>query len=71
MEHTSFNLVIITYSFFVCFQSSFNGPHWHWWVLAILPLHPRVQLSILSKTILKERLKVLELSLTRMTNIPS
>ncbi|XP_001180621.2 LON peptidase N-terminal domain and RING finger protein 3 [Strongylocentrotus purpuratus] len=52
-------------------QSSFNGPHWHWWVLAILPLHPRVQLSILSKTILKERLKVLELSLTRMTNIPS
>ncbi|XP_041484358.1 LON peptidase N-terminal domain and RING finger protein 3-like [Lytechinus variegatus] len=52
-------------------QASFNGPQWHWWLLAILPLHPRVQLSILSKTSLKERLQVLQRSLTRMTNIPS
>lgn len=52
-------------------QASFNGPHWHWWLLAIMPLHPRTQLSIFSKTSLEERLKILRMSLTRMTNLPS
>ncbi|XP_071499371.1 LON peptidase N-terminal domain and RING finger protein 1-like [Diadema antillarum] len=52
-------------------QASFNGPQWHWWLLAILPLHQRVQLSVMSKGNLTERLQALQRSLTRMTNLPS
>ena len=34
-----------------------NGPMWHWWVTAILPLDPRIQLAMLAMTSYKERLQ--------------
>ncbi|XP_045127736.1 LON peptidase N-terminal domain and RING finger protein 1-like [Portunus trituberculatus] len=36
-----------------------NGPAWMWWVIAILPLDHRIQLSILNETSLKRRLEIL------------
>ncbi|XP_078254368.1 LON peptidase N-terminal domain and RING finger protein 1-like [Rhinoraja longicauda] len=33
-----------------------NGPAWCWWLLAVLPVDPRYQLSVLSMTSLKNRL---------------
>lgn len=36
-----------------------NGPAWMWWIVAILPLDPRIQLSILRETSLLRRLEVL------------
>ncbi|XP_029113834.1 LON peptidase N-terminal domain and RING finger protein 2 [Scleropages formosus] len=37
-------------------QSSSSGPAWCWWLLAVLPLENRAQLSILAMTSLKDRL---------------
>ncbi|XP_033867621.1 LON peptidase N-terminal domain and RING finger protein 2-like [Acipenser ruthenus] len=37
-------------------QASPNGPAWCWWLLAVLPLENRAQLTILAMTCLKERL---------------
>lgn len=36
-----------------------NGPDWHWWVLAILPVEDRVKATILGKNNLHERLLVI------------
>lgn len=33
-----------------------NGPAWCWWLLAVLPVDPRYQLSVLSMMSLKDRL---------------
>ncbi|XP_068185579.1 LON peptidase N-terminal domain and RING finger protein 2 [Antennarius striatus] len=37
-------------------QASPSGPAWCWWLLAVLPLENRAQLTILSMTTLKDRL---------------
>ncbi|XP_037095402.1 LON peptidase N-terminal domain and RING finger protein 2 [Syngnathus acus] len=37
-------------------QSSGSGPAWCWWLLAVLPLENRAQLTILSMSVLKDRL---------------
>ncbi|XP_078142131.1 LON peptidase N-terminal domain and RING finger protein 2 [Centroberyx gerrardi] len=37
-------------------QASPSGPAWSWWLLAVLPLENRAQLTILSMTSLKDRL---------------
>ncbi|XP_076878760.1 LON peptidase N-terminal domain and RING finger protein 3-like [Brachyhypopomus gauderio] len=37
-------------------QASPNGPSWCWWLLAVLPLEGRAQLSLLALTSLKDRL---------------
>ncbi|XP_028292715.1 LON peptidase N-terminal domain and RING finger protein 2 [Gouania willdenowi] len=37
-------------------QASPSGPAWCWWLLAVLPLENRAQLTILAMTSLKERL---------------
>ncbi|KAM9381853.1 LON peptidase N-terminal domain and RING finger protein 1 [Phaethornis superciliosus] len=37
-------------------QAMPNGPAWCWWLLAVLPVDPRYQLSVLSKMSLKDRL---------------
>ncbi|KAJ8269708.1 hypothetical protein COCON_G00123150 [Conger conger] len=37
-------------------QATPNGPAWCWWLLAVLPVDPRYQLSVLSMLSLKERL---------------
>ncbi|XP_077392569.1 LON peptidase N-terminal domain and RING finger protein 2 [Festucalex cinctus] len=37
-------------------QSSGSGPAWCWWLLAVLPLENRAQLTILSMSSLKDRL---------------
>ncbi|XP_059845232.1 LON peptidase N-terminal domain and ring finger 1, like isoform X1 [Hypanus sabinus] len=37
-------------------QGPLNGPAWCWWLLAVLPVDPRYQLSVLSMTSLKNRL---------------
>lgn len=38
------------------FQAMPNGPAWCWWLLAVLPVDPRYQLSVLSMRSLKDRL---------------
>lgn len=37
-------------------QASPSGPAWCWWLLAVLPLENRAQLTILAMTSLKDRL---------------
>ncbi|XP_060103350.1 LON peptidase N-terminal domain and RING finger protein 1 [Heteronotia binoei] len=37
-------------------QETANGPAWCWWLLAVLPVDPRYQLSVFSMTSLEERL---------------
>ncbi|XP_061142994.1 LON peptidase N-terminal domain and RING finger protein 2 [Syngnathus typhle] len=37
-------------------QSNGSGPAWCWWLLAVLPLENRAQLTILSMSVLKDRL---------------
>ena len=34
-----------------------NGSAWHWWVIAVLPLDPRIQLAMIAMTSYSERLK--------------
>ena len=43
-----------------------NGPMWHWWMLAIMPLDPRIQLAMIAMTSYKERLQGLDKVLTYM-----
>ncbi|XP_006000235.1 LON peptidase N-terminal domain and ring finger 1, like isoform X2 [Latimeria chalumnae] len=45
-------------------QASPNGPAWCWWLLAVLPVDPRYQLSVLSMISLKERLVKIQYILT-------
>ena len=40
-------------------QANPNGVAWIWWLLAVLPLDPRAQLSILAMTLQKERLQAI------------
>lgn len=42
--------------FHVLLQASPSGPAWCWWLLAVLPLENRAQLTILAMTSLKDRL---------------
>ncbi|XP_018421351.1 PREDICTED: LON peptidase N-terminal domain and RING finger protein 1 [Nanorana parkeri] len=41
-----------------------NGPAWCWWLLAVLPVDPRYQLSVLSMSSLKDRLLKIQHILT-------
>ncbi|XP_053314664.1 LON peptidase N-terminal domain and RING finger protein 1 isoform X2 [Spea bombifrons] len=41
-----------------------NGPAWCWWLLAVLPVDPRYQLSVLSMASLKDRLLKIQHILT-------
>nr|XP_015799099.2 LON peptidase N-terminal domain and ring finger 1, like isoform X1 [Nothobranchius furzeri] len=52
-------------------QATPNGPAWCWWLLAVLPIDPRHQLSVLSMTSLKDRLVKIQHILTYLQNIPS
>uniref|UniRef100_A0A8C8RK83 LON peptidase N-terminal domain and ring finger 1 n=1 Tax=Pelusios castaneus TaxID=367368 RepID=A0A8C8RK83_9SAUR len=45
-------------------QATPNGPAWCWWLLAVLPVDPRYQLSVLSMMALKERLIKIQRILT-------
>ncbi|XP_030668221.1 LON peptidase N-terminal domain and RING finger protein 1 isoform X1 [Nomascus leucogenys] len=45
-------------------QAAPNGPAWCWWLLAVLPVDPRYQLSVLSMKSLKERLTKIQHILT-------
>ncbi|XP_063776941.1 LON peptidase N-terminal domain and RING finger protein 1 isoform X2 [Pseudophryne corroboree] len=45
-------------------QVSPSGPAWCWWLLAVLPVDPRYQLSVLSMRSLKERLLKIQHILT-------
>ncbi|KAG9492546.1 hypothetical protein GDO78_000832 [Eleutherodactylus coqui] len=40
-------------------QSNSSGPAWCWWMLAVLPLENKAQLTILAMTSLKDRLQAL------------
>lgn len=44
------------YCVFVLLQASPSGPAWCWWLLAVLPLENRAQLTVLAMTSLKDRL---------------
>lgn len=48
-------------------QASPSGPAWCWWLLAVLPLEKRAQLSILSMTALRDRLGAVRRVLTLVT----
>ncbi|KAG8451872.1 hypothetical protein GDO86_003899 [Hymenochirus boettgeri] len=41
-------------------QNNTNGPAWCWWMLAVLPLENKAQLTILAMTSLKDRLLALK-----------
>ncbi|TRY58148.1 hypothetical protein DNTS_014191 [Danionella cerebrum] len=51
-------------------QATVNGPACCWWLLAVLPVDPRYQLSVLSMTTLKERLLKIQHILTYLQNLP-
>ncbi|XP_068445082.1 LON peptidase N-terminal domain and RING finger protein 1 [Clinocottus analis] len=51
-------------------QATPNGPACCWWLLAVLPIDPRYQLSVLSMTSLKERLVKIQHILTYLQSIP-
>lgn len=53
------------------FQATANGPACCWWLLAVLPIDPRYQLSVLSMTTLKERLVKIQHILTYLQSIPN
>lgn len=53
------------------FQATPNGPACCWWLLAVLPIDPRYQLSVLSMTTLKERLVKIQHILTYLQSIPN
>ncbi|KAK7055012.1 LON peptidase N-terminal domain and RING finger protein 3 [Halocaridina rubra] len=36
-----------------------NGPTWMWWIVAILPLDSRIQLSVLRETSIRRRLEII------------
>nr|XP_015200921.1 PREDICTED: LON peptidase N-terminal domain and RING finger protein 1 [Lepisosteus oculatus] len=52
-------------------QATPNGPACCWWLLAVLPVDRRYQLSVLSMTSLKERLLKIQHILTYLQSIPS
>nr|XP_029521185.1 LON peptidase N-terminal domain and RING finger protein 2-like [Oncorhynchus nerka] len=54
-------------------QGSVSGPAWCWWLLAVLPLEKRAQLSILAMTTLRERLSTTRrvLSLVTRKHLPT
>lgn len=52
-------------------QATPNGPACCWWLLAVLPVDPRYQLSVLSMTTLKERLVKIQHILTYLQNLSS
>ncbi|XP_028833572.1 LON peptidase N-terminal domain and RING finger protein 1 [Denticeps clupeoides] len=52
-------------------QATPNGPACCWWLLAVLPVDPRYQLSILSMTVLRERLLKIQQILTYLQSIPN
>ncbi|XP_061600806.1 LON peptidase N-terminal domain and ring finger 1, like [Cololabis saira] len=52
-------------------QATPNGPACCWWLLAVLPIDPRYQLSVLSMTSLKDRLVKIQHILTYLQSIPS
>ncbi|XP_020278799.1 LON peptidase N-terminal domain and RING finger protein 1 isoform X2 [Pseudomyrmex gracilis] len=43
-----------------------DGPAWAWWLLAILPLGPQLQVGILGTTSLEKRLRAIEKTLDHM-----
>lgn len=43
-----------------------DGPSWTWWILAILPLGPQLQVGILGTTSLEKRLRAIEKTLNHM-----
>ncbi|EEB16543.1 conserved hypothetical protein [Pediculus humanus corporis] len=45
-----------------------DGPSWTWWLLAILPLGPLLQVSILGTTNLEKRLKAIDKTLSQIQN---
>lgn len=57
--------------FTALFQATPNGPACCWWLLAVLPIDPRYQLSVLSMTSLRERLVKIQHILTYLQSIPS
>ncbi|KAM4604339.1 LON peptidase N-terminal domain and RING finger protein 1 [Polymixia lowei] len=52
-------------------QATPNGPACCWWLLAVLPIDPRYQLSVLSMVALRERLVKIQQILTYLQSIPS
>ncbi|XP_038569340.1 LON peptidase N-terminal domain and ring finger 1, like [Micropterus salmoides] len=52
-------------------QATPNGPACCWWLLAVLPIDPLYQLSVLSMTSLKERLVKIQHILTYLQSIPN
>ncbi|KAL4640565.1 LON peptidase N-terminal domain and RING finger protein 1 [Arapaima gigas] len=52
-------------------QATPNGPACCWWLLAVLPVDPRYQLSVLSLLSLRERLLKIQHILTYLQNTPS
>nr|XP_023670532.1 LON peptidase N-terminal domain and RING finger protein 1-like isoform X1 [Paramormyrops kingsleyae] len=51
-------------------QATANGPACCWWLLAVLPVDPRYQLSVLSLLSLRERLLKIQQILTYLQNVP-
>ena len=43
-----------------------DGPAWAWWLLAILPLGPQLQIGILGTTNLEKRLRAIDKALDHM-----
>jgi len=43
-----------------------NGPAWHWWLLSILPLDPKAQLTLLSMTQIEKRLEAIQRVVARV-----
>ncbi|XP_034754127.1 LON peptidase N-terminal domain and ring finger 1, like [Etheostoma cragini] len=52
-------------------QATPDGPACCWWLLAVLPIDPRYQLSVLAMTSLKERLVKIQHILTYLQSIPN
>ncbi|XP_064860131.1 LON peptidase N-terminal domain and RING finger protein 1-like isoform X3 [Oncorhynchus nerka] len=52
-------------------QATPNGPACCWWLLAVLPIDPRYQLSVLSMTTLRERLVKIQHILSYLQSIPN
>ncbi|XP_033824155.1 LON peptidase N-terminal domain and ring finger 1, like [Periophthalmus magnuspinnatus] len=50
-------------------QATTNGPAWCWWLLAVLPIDPPYQLSVLSLTSLRDRLVKIQHILTYLQSI--
>ncbi|KAJ8383134.1 hypothetical protein SKAU_G00039120 [Synaphobranchus kaupii] len=50
-------------------QATPNGPAWCWWLLAVLPVDPRYQLSVLSMMSLRERLAKIQQILAYLQSI--